>query len=61
MNVTGKEVFCNTPEFNDFTCFTSSNLAELAFEIRKLDLDKKDKIKIMKMFKKINAVQKTSY
>ena len=61
MNANGKEVFCNTPEFNDFTCFTSSNLAALAYEIRKLDLEEKDKIKIMGMFKKINAVQKTSY
>jgi len=55
INANDIEVFCNEPEFDDFTCFTSENIAELKFNIARLDIPDKYKLLVMKHFNRFIA------
>ena len=50
-NVTVK---CDQPAFSTFTCFDSNNMAELKTAIEEVNMSKKQRKKVNKLFKKLS-------
>jgi len=57
INFNGETVRCDQPEFDTFTCFDPVNIADLKTAIDKVNMTKKQRKKVNKLFNKIKPLK----